>query len=96
MDRTFSIAKVSTSNGDVIKVNKGRFVSKMPHNAVKKAFTRVSREHDVNDLNITIMDNKSLKKYKYHVSKVKKNTDVIINGKKVTFTHDIKVKSLNV
>lgn len=95
--RSFTVLSASKPDGNTVPASGGRYISSIPYNAVKKAFSRISKETGQNILYITIKETtrgSTGKEYIYKVTKEEKETSVTINGEEITFRYTVKVKSV--
>jgi hypothetical protein len=78
----------------------GRYISSTPSGAAKKAFSQYYRNHRISgrlSLQIQIRETtsgSSDKIFKYNVSKVNQEREVVRNGKTITYKYITKVKSI--
>lgn len=81
-------------------VHGGRYISSTPAGAAKKAFSQYYRNHKKSgrfSLQIQIMETtsgSSHKVFKYNVSKVNQEQQVVRNGETITYKYITKVKSI--
>jgi hypothetical protein len=98
-DRSFTVESLYKS-GKKIKSSGGRYISSTPASAARKAFSQYYRSHKKQGrftLEIHIRETtsgSSHKIYKYRVSKIKKETEVIINGETIVYSYITKVKAI--
>lgn len=91
MTRTFTV-----TGKDAAKMKNSTFESKTPASAASKAFNALCGKAKKCDKTITVVDDNSLKEYKYKISRVLSNKKVEIAGKTVTFKYTTKVISLKI
>jgi hypothetical protein len=91
--RSFEVIKVGSNN-----VNGGRYLSKTPASAAKKAGSQLSKDKEgAHNLRITIKEttrNSKKKEYTYDWSRVFEPTTVTINGKEVVYNYKTKVTAV--
>lgn len=98
-DRSFTVESFYKS-GKKLKSSGGRYISGNPASAARKAFSQYYRSHKKQGrftLEIHIRETtsgSSHKIYKYKVSKIKQETEVIRNGKTIVYSYITKVKSV--
>ena len=97
--RTFTISQVKQGNKIIKKFEGGIFMSKTPSSAAKKALTSVCKQANKKTgctYIITLREKSVNKEFKYKCQriKLKKPTTVMINGKKIVYKYETKVKSV--
>jgi hypothetical protein len=98
-DRSFTVTSIKKS-GRSIKTDGGRYISKAPSSAAKKAFSQYYRQHKTKgafSLEIHIKEttqNSSGKVFKYRVSKVKDPKDISRGKQIIHYEYTTKVKAL--
>jgi len=97
--RTFTISQVKQGNKIIKKFEGGVFISKTPSSAAKKALTSVCKQANKKTgctYTITLREKSVNKEFTYKCQriKLKKPTTVIINGKKIVYKYETKVKSV--
>lgn len=81
-------------------VNGGRYISSTPSGAAKKAFSQYYRNHkNTGKLSLQIQirettSESSHKIFKYNVSKINQERQVVRNGKTITYKYITKVKAI--
>ena len=101
--RSFTIEKVTASNGRSINYIGGRFLSETPRQSAGKAFTKVYHHVQTTktkpfSAKIVIREttqNSNHKLYTYRVTKKNQKSVVLIDDEEVVFNFITKVKSLN-
>lgn len=94
-DRSFEIHSVKHGK-TMMKFNPGRYISKTPSGAARKMFFNVS-DGKKRVLVITCKETtrgSNGKSYTYKVSRVKNDTDVVLDGKQVVFKYSTKTKAV--
>lgn len=98
MSRSFTVDSVYNTLGRKLTFEGGRYMSDIPSNAARKAFSQISQNMKGRvNLEIHLREttqNSSHKIYKYKVRRIKKETTVTINGKVITYKYITKVKSI--
>lgn len=98
-DRSFTVTLIKKS-GKKVKSNGGRYISKSPSSAARKAFSQYYRQHKASgqlSLEIHIKEttqNSSDKVFKYKVSKVKDPKDISRGKQIIHYEYTTKVKAL--
>ena len=98
-DRSFTVTSIKKS-GRSIKTDGGRYISKIPSSAAKKAFSQYYRQHKTKgafSLEIHIKEttqNSSGKVFKYRVSKIKDPRDITRGKQVIHYEYTTKVKAL--
>lgn len=97
MPRTFTVNCVYSSTGRKLSFTGGRYVSEIPANAARKAFSQLTQNKKGRvSLEIYLREttqNSSHKVYKYKVSRINKKTEVNHNGTTVVYKYITKVKA---
>ena len=95
-DRSFTVITINKS-GKKTRSNGGRYISKSPSSAARKAFSQYYRNHKTMSLEIHIKEttqNSSGKIFKYRVSKIKDPKDIIRGKETIHYEYTTKVKAL--
>ena len=97
--RSFTISQVKQGTKIIKKFEGGVFMSKDPSSAVKKALTSVCKQANKKagcTYTITLREKTVNKEFTYKCQriKLKKPTTVMINGKKIEYKYETKVKSV--
>ncbi len=99
--RTFTVVAVRSSSKVKGKANEGgRFVSRTPAGAARKAGSRICRESKIKgqcSLAITLRETtrgSNHKEYTYSVKRVKDPVTVERDGQEITFNYKTQVKSM--
>lgn len=98
-DRSFTVIAIKKS-GRSVKIDGGRYISKTPSSAVRKAFSQYYRQHKKSgqfSLEIHIKEttqNSSGKTFKYKVLKVKDPKDISRGKEIIHYEYTTKVKAL--
>ena len=98
-DRSFTVIALH-KNGKKMRSDGGRYISKSPSSAAKKAFSQYYRNHKTKgafSLEIHIKEttqNSSDKIFKYKVSKVKDPKDITKGKQIIHYEYTTKVKAL--
>lgn len=98
-DRSFTVESFYKS-GKKMKSSGGRYIGNTPASAARKAFSQYYRNHKKQGrftLEIHIKETtsgSSHKIYKYKVSKIKQETEVIRNGETIVYSYITKIKAL--
>lgn len=98
-DRSFTVITIKKS-GRSVKTDGGRYISKSPSSAAKKAFSQYYRQHKTSgklSLEIHIKEttqNSSGKTFKYRISKVKDPKDISRGKEIIHYEYTTKVKAL--
>jgi len=98
-DRSFTVTSIKKS-GRSIKTDGGRYISKIPSSAAKKAFSQYYRQHKRKgsfSLEIHIKEttqNSSGKTFKYRVSKVSEHNEIERGGETIVYNYITKVRAL--
>lgn len=98
-DRYFTVeVATSPSSNKIVAKDEGLYVSKIPYNAVKKAYNRLTRDGVKKvPLNITLREVRGALKGKlfhYKVHSLPSKKSVLINGKQITFKYETVVQSI--
>jgi len=98
MQRTFTVNCVYNTAGRKLPFTGGRYVSEIPANAARKAFSQLTQNKKGRmSLEIYLREttqNSSNKVYRYKVSRINKRTEVNHNGTTVIYKYVTKVKAL--
>lgn len=100
MSRSFTVDSVYNTSGRKINFQGGRYMSDIPSNAARKAFSQISQTQNMKgrvSLVIHLRETTQNSKhniYKYKVKRVKKETKVIIDGNTIVYKYITKVKAL--
>lgn len=98
MSRSFTVDNVYTRSGKKLEFTGGRYMSEIPSNAVKKAFSQISQNMKGKfTLEIHLREttqNSSRKIYKYKVSRKYQPSKVQIADKTIIYKYIIKVKAM--
>jgi hypothetical protein len=97
--RTFTISQVKQGNKIIKKFEGGVFMSKNPSSAAKKALSSVCKQANKKTgctYTITLREKSVNKEFTYKCQriKLKKPTTVVINGKKIVYKYETKVKKV--
>jgi hypothetical protein len=98
-DRSFTVIVINKS-GKKVRSNGGRYISKTPSSAARKAFSQYYRQHKTSgqlSLEIHIKEttqNSSGKIFKYRVSKIKDPKDISRGKQIIHYEYTTKVKAL--
>ena len=97
--RAFTISQVKQGNKIIKKFEGGIFMSKTPSSAAKKALTSVCKQANKKagcNYTITLREKTVNKEFTYKCQriKLKKPTMVMINGKKIEYKYETKVKKV--
>ena len=97
--RSFTISQVKQGNKIIKKFEGGVFMSKTPSSAAKKALTSVCKQANKKTgcaYTITLREKSVNKEFTYKCQriKLKKPTIIMINGKKIEYKYETKVKSV--
>jgi len=97
--RSFTISKVKQGTKIIKKFEGGVFMSKTPSSAAKKALTSVCKQANKKTgcaYTITLREKSVNKEFTYKCQriKLKKPTTIMINGKKIEYKYETKVKSV--
>jgi hypothetical protein len=98
-DRSFTVEAFYMS-GKRLRTSGGRYISKKPADAAKKAFSQYYRNHKKSgrfSLQVHLRETtsgSSHKIYKYKVSKVNDSKEVMRDGELVVYKYSTKIKSL--
>ena len=97
--RTFTISQVKQGNKIITKFEGGVFMSKNPSSAAKKALSSVCKQANKKTgctYTITLREKSVNKEFTYKCQriKLKKPTTVVINGKKIVYKYETKVKKV--
>jgi len=91
--RTFEIVKIHSKNKNINKNIGGKYVSRTPLNAARKAFNKLLNNNtsDYNSFKIEIKEKNLDKIYKYHFTRIIKKTPLTIirDNKKIIYKYDI-------
>ena len=95
--RSFTISQVKQGNKIIKKLEGGRFISSNPSSAAKKALTSICKQTKKKtgcNYTITLREMGIAKEFTYNCQrkKLKKPITVDINGQKVTYKYETKVK----
>lgn len=97
-DRSFTVIAMVKS-GKKLGVSGGRYISKNPYSAAKKAFSQYYREHPVSgrfSLEVHLKEttqNSSHKIFKYRITKVNEPKVVIRDGQTIQYKYTVKIRS---
>ena len=99
--RSFTIAQVKQGNRMIKKLEGGRFISSNPSSAAKKALTSICKQMKKKtgcNYTITLHEMGMVKEFTYNCQrkKLKEPNVVMINGQKVTYKYETKVKKKKV
>lgn len=98
MSRSFTVDSVYNTLGRKLKFEGGRYMSDIPSNAVRKAFSQISQNMKGRvtlEIHLKETTQNSLHKiYKYKVRRIKKETKVVINGNPIVYKYITKVKAI--
>jgi hypothetical protein len=97
--RSFTISQVKQGNKIIKKFEGGVFMSKTPSSAAKKALTSVCKQANKKagcTYTITLREKSVNKEFTYKCQRIKLNkpTTVLINGKKIVYKYETKVKKV--
>lgn len=98
-DRSFTVVAIKKL-GRSVKTDGGRYISKTPSSAARKAFSQYYRQHKKSgqfSLEIHIKEttqNSSGKTFKYRVSKIKDPKDISRGKEIIHYEYTTKVKAL--
>lgn len=98
-DRSFTVETFYKS-GKKLRVSGGRYISSSPSSAARKAFSQYYRNHKkkgVFTLEVHLKETTSKsshKIYKYKVSKVKEEKEIVRDGKVITYSYKTKIKAI--
>lgn len=98
--RSFTIEKITKTNGNQVRYNEGRFISKTPAGAVKKSFAKAYHYLNASgalSLKITIRETTqgSLhKSYSYRVTRKAEKKTVVRDGETITYNFTTSIKSI--
>ena len=98
-DRSFTVITINKS-GKKTRTDGGRYISKSPSSAARKAFSQYYRQHKTSgqlSLEIHIKEttqNSSGKIFKYKVSKIKDPKDISRGKQIIHYEYTTKVKAL--
>jgi hypothetical protein len=97
-DRSFTVEAFYKS-GKKLRSSGGRYISSTPAAAAKKAFSQYYRNHKSGRFSLEVhiretTQNSSHKIYKYKVSKVKDEREVVRSGETIVYKYSTKIKSL--
>lgn len=98
-DRSFTVEAYYKA-GKKLKISGGRYISSAPASAAKKAFSQYYRNHKKSgrfSLEVHVKETtsgSSHKVYKYRVSKVQENKEVVRGGETIVYSYTTKIKSL--
>lgn len=102
MDRSFTLIK-AIRNGTSVSCKSGRYVSKTPAGAAKKAFSQCSKGLEVSEDSPCTMvihikettKSSNNKEFAYKVSRVYQPREVVRNGVSIVYKYAVKVESMN-
>jgi hypothetical protein len=100
MDRSFTIEAIYNSNGNKIRYDGGRYISKTPSGAARKAFSQASRhmrKFGKLSLDIHIREttqNSHHKTYIYKVRRVRQDIEVERDGVIIQYKYKTKIRAL--
>ena len=97
--RSFTISQVKQGYKIIKKFEGGVFISKTPSSAAKKALTSVCKQANKKTgctYTITLREKSVNKEFTYKCQRIKLNkpTTVLINGKKIVYKYETKVKKV--
>lgn len=98
MSRSFTVDSVYNMSGKKMKFKGGRYMSEIPSNAARKAFSQISHNKKGKlSLEIHLKEttqNSSNKIYKYKITRVNKPTVVTKGDTTIVFRYLTKVKAI--
>ena len=97
-DRSFTVIAMAKS-GKKLRVSGGRYISKTPASAAKKAFSQYYRDHKKSgrfSLEVHLKEttqNSSGKIFKYNIAKINEPKNVIRDGQTIRYEYTVKIRS---
>lgn len=97
MSRSFTVDTVFRGSKK-LKFSGGRYISEIPYNAARKAFSQISKKIKGRvSLEIHLREttqNSTHKIFKYKITRINKPTEVTVNGQNIVYKYITKVKAL--
>lgn len=97
--RSFTILEIQSNNKNINKKIGGRYISKTPSGAAKKAFSKILNKNKDKYFKLVLKikettRNSKNKEFTYNLSRVfKKNPKIVnINGKEIIYNYDVYTK----
>jgi len=98
MSRSFTVDSVLTVSGNKLRFKGGRYISEIPSNAARKAFSKITKNMKgrvVLEIHLRETTQNSLHKiYKYKITRINKPTEVKIGDQTILHKYVTKIKVL--
>lgn len=98
MSRSFTVDSVHNMSGNKLKFTGGRYISEIPSNAARKAFSQISKNKKGKvSLIIHLREttqNSSHKIYKYKITRVNKPVEIVKGDTTIMYKYVTKVKAI--